>query len=164
MSNHTIVHNFISETERDNLLEWAYSQRPFLNPNTNGEHRFFSRVENLKENELIAELQLRLCGLLGIDYIEEPVLKTYLSFVEAGGFVHKHIDTYKSVEGYGHIRCNVMLNKPDGGGNPIIEEETIMVGNGDAWHFRPDLYEHYTDAVEGESPRIIISIGVLKKL
>jgi len=164
MPNHTIVHNFISETERDNLLEWAHLQRPLLNPNTNGEHRFFSRVEKLKENELINELQTRLCTLIGVDYIEEPVLKTYLSFIEAGGFVHKHVDTYNLQEGYGHIRCNIMLNKPDDGGNPIIEEETIMVGNGDAWYFRPDLYEHYTDVVGGESPRIIISIGVLIKL
>lgn len=75
------------------------------------------------------------------------------------GFVHSHIDFTEP--GYIHTRINIMISKPQGGGNPILDNNKIIVNENDAWICLASIQKHETDPVIGVIPRIILSLGML---
>lgn len=78
-----------------------------------------------------------------------------------GACTHRHIDD--SPEGYVHVRCNVMLEKPPIGGNPILDDERVEVEVGDMWICLASLEWHASEPIQG-GQRVMFSFGGLVPL
>jgi hypothetical protein len=76
----------------------------------------------------------------------------------AGACTHIHQD--EATDGYVHVRCNVMLEKPDCGGLPIINETVLDVEVGDLWIVFASLEKHGSTQIS-QPTRVIKSFGGL---
>ncbi len=159
-----IAHEFISAAEQGELLHWAESEHAagHLAPNTNGAHRYF---KSYPENdpvvpELFWGIRRRAVSLFSVAaYEDEPEYKCFLGCNTTGGFVQRHADF--SPPGRLHVRMNIMLSRPEGGGVPIIDGEKFDVGERDLWCFFPSVMPHETTPVVGDRKRFVLSIGIL---
>lgn len=89
----------------------------------------------------------------------EPMFKTMLgNNYKDGAYVHEHTDP--APEGYVHTRCNLMLEKPRIGGNPVLDGEELDVEVGDLWLCLASLETHGTTPISG-GERLILSYGGL---
>jgi len=79
-------------------------------------------------------------------------LADFVNFHKSGG-VHMHTDAP------GQRRINVMVSKPEVGGNPFIGTKEIEVGAGDAWTFDCGAQSHGSVEMAGDRPRIVLSFG-----
>ena len=79
---------------------------------------------------------------------------------EDGAFVDEHMDILpdSSPENCVHVRINVMLKKPQSGGNPVINGQEITVNEGDIWMTVVSMEKHGSTAIEG-GERIVLSCG-----
>jgi hypothetical protein len=75
-----------------------------------------------------------------------------------GAAVQPHIDY--APKGYVHVRSNLMLKKPESGGNPVIDGYELCVEEGDLWLCFASLERHCSTPVKG-GERIIMSFGAL---
>lgn len=75
-----------------------------------------------------------------------------------GAYVHEHTDG--APEGYAHVRCNLMLRKPDVGGNPVLDGEEVEVGEGDLWLCIASHEKHSSTPIQG-GERLVFSFGGL---
>lgn len=92
----------------------------------------------------------------------EPMFKNLIgNHYLDGAYTHKHTDP--SPNGYVHTRCNLMIKKPNIGGNPIIDGEEFNVEVNDLWLCLASLEEHSSTPIYG-GERIIFSFGALIKL
>ena len=74
-----------------------------------------------------------------------------------GGDVFPHIDPK---EPWGHVlRCNVLTQAADAGGELFIGGEKIEVGVGDLHCYLPSTVVHHVTEVKGETPRILWMFG-----
>jgi len=63
-------------------------------------------------------------------------------------------------DGFVHARCNVMLEKPEIGGNPVIDGEELCVNKGDIWLCLASLEWHSSTPIFNGN-RVIFSFGDL---
>lgn len=75
-----------------------------------------------------------------------------------GACTHMHKDV--APDGYVHVRCNVLLEKPLKGGHPIIDGKAIDVDVNDLWILFASLEKHGSIKISG-GKRIIYSFGAL---
>lgn len=91
--------------------------------------------------------------------LEEPMFQNFTgNHYLDGAFVHEHIDI--APNGYVHTRCNLMIQKPQEGGNPVIDGEEFNVQNGDLWICLASLEKHCSTPIKGNE-RFIFSFGSL---
>jgi hypothetical protein len=89
----------------------------------------------------------------------EPIFKNLTgNHYQDGAFVHPHIDS--APDGFVHTRCNVMLKKPEQGGNPVLDGEEIDVEEGDLWLCLASMELHSSTPIKG-GERLIFSFGGL---
>jgi len=89
----------------------------------------------------------------------EPTFKVFTGIhYLTGAHTHMHKDT--ALDGYVHVRCNVMLEKHGVGGLPLIENETLDVEVGDLWIVLASLENHGSTPIRIPK-RIIKSFGGL---
>lgn len=168
-----IYRNFITEEERLHLKEYAdnnfktgnfypnhtYSKRWILvlkrNPKTD-----FNGIYYTKE---IHSLYLRILSTLGIpDGCIDPQLGILVSYIEPGGFIHKHKDIYSDPNWQNKInyRFNIVVDRgTDVSYNPVIEDVSYDIGKGDAWSFSATTNLHYTLPIAGPENRIVYQFG-----
>jgi len=77
---------------------------------------------------------------------------------EAGAHVHPHTDP--APPGFHHVRCNVALEMPISGGNPVISGVEVPVQEGQAWVCFASLERHSSVPVVSGT-RVIFSLGGL---
>jgi len=87
----------------------------------------------------------------------DPVFGTMISYSIEGHEVHTHSD--KNAGMNIHTRINLMLSKPDDGGNPVIDNVEIDVEENTTWHCVAGYYRHSSTKVKGNKPRLVISFG-----
>lgn len=91
----------------------------------------------------------------------EPIFKNLIgNHYLDGAYVHEHTDDAPS--GYVHTRCNLMIKKPNIGGNPIIDGEEFNVEVNDLWLCLASLEKHSSTPIHG-GERLIFSFGALIK-
>lgn len=78
-----------------------------------------------------------------------------------GAFVHEHTDS--APEGFAHVRCNWMIQKPPVGGDPILDGEVVPVAEGDLWICIASHERHSSTPISG-GERLIYSFGALIEL
>ena len=154
--------SFITEQERDALLRWSERQLASGQLKNNGKNRFYNQTRNLKEippeffsirDRIVHEIEVN--G----EIVDEPHISSYISTIGPGGKVHWHRDATR--RGCNHLRFNLMVSKPDGGGRPIIRDTPVDVSERDMWYFYANKHRHGSEAVEGNKRRVICSYGFL---
>lgn len=151
---------FISESDRTNLVAWALSMKPFLKDN--GPGRSFRKVEELPTIDPVhTAVRLKLQALLkvGPDAEPEPMFGWYLSIISDGGAVHPHMDP--APPNMRHLRCNIFLQVPESGGLPFIERRPVAVRERTLLCFFPSERRHSSQPAGGDRQRIILSFGYL---
>jgi len=155
------IKNFITEEERVHLVAWVYKYRDFYTQNDIAPFRFYSIIEETPENEVAIDVLLRMREELSrsnpcTSRIEPQWLGNFISFIEPGGFVHMH----KDEENRGsHFRYNLILQKPELGGDPIYGGKVLEWEERALLKYRPDQFEHGSAPVKGVIPRITLSAG-----
>ena len=155
-----LIPGFISEAERQRLLDWARLMRPLLK--INGPGRAFRKVQDLPViDPTHTDVRIRLQTLLGVglDAEPEPMFGWYLSIISDGGAVHPHMDP--APPKMRHLRCNIFLQVPDKGGLPVIERRPVTVANGTLLGFFPSERRHSSQPASGERRRMILSFGYI---
>ena len=73
-----------------------------------------------------------------------------------------HIHKDPAPKGYVHIRANVMIKKPNKGGDIIVDNETIKVEENDLWLILASLENHGSTPIQ-KGERLIYSFGAVIK-
>lgn len=159
-----IVRRFLTPDEHQTLIHWATRElaEGRLSPNKAGPGRFFARYHNDHPGlpDTARHVKARAIREFGIScFEEEPRYRCFLGCNTEGGFVHAHVDDQPT--GKDHIRLNIMLSRPDGGGMPIVGAQQLDVQETDLWCFHPGIVRHGSTPVVGSRPRFVLSIGVL---
>lgn len=139
------------------VKNWKYSST--LQPQTdnfreNGFGRRMSRTNNLPKHyyDAFSEFGLKPTTL-------EPVFQIFTgNHYRDGAYTHEHKDF--APQGFVHARCNVMLKKPDVGGNPILDDVEYEVGVNDMWLCLASVEMHSSVPIFG-GERLIVSMGGL---
>ncbi|HEY3639316.1 MAG TPA: hypothetical protein VGK90_14300 [Rhizomicrobium sp.] len=160
----SVVRDFLAGSEHMCLLGWAEAQFADgrLVPNAMGQHRYYRRY---KEDDssvpaIFWDIRRRAVAMYSIaEYEDEPEYKCFLGCNTEGGFVQRHTDSAPPDKH--HVRMNIMLSKPERGGDPVIGGKTISICEGDLWCFYPSLMVHESTPVAGPRKRFVISIGIL---
>jgi len=154
----------IDESERTALHDYALQLKAddALAFNAYGKNRYFQCIwGGPLVTPLIREVAARLearFGLAGMPV--DPELGWVISVIYHGGFVHPHTDARL----YGgkplkHLRCNVVVAKPEGGGTPVIGKKPVPLIERGGWAFFASEVEHSAFPVNGARPRIIYQFG-----
>jgi len=157
-------HEFVSPVEHLALLNWAEGQFSggHLLANRSGPSRYY---RSYKDNETVVpdlfwHVRRRAVSMFSItDYEDEPEYKCFLGCNTEGGFVQRHTDS--SPPDKHHVRLNIMLSKPIGGGVPVIDGKPVQVEERDLWCFYPSVMPHESTPVTGKRKRFVLSIGIL---
>lgn len=159
-----VLRGFLSPQEHKQLTHWADGQlaRGHLQTNPYGEHRWFRSYG--KNDPLVPsvfwKVRRRAVSAFSVrDYEDEPDYRCFLGCNSEGGYVHRHIDS--SPPGKLHVRMNLMLSRPFGGGMPVIDGQEFDIGEGDLWCFFPSIMPHESTPVMGDRKRMVVSIGIL---
>jgi hypothetical protein len=139
------------------IKNWVYSS--LVIPNTNfqsnnaGAGRRFAMQDVAPYwKEAFAEFGLKPISV-------EPIFKNLTgNHFEDGAFVHPHTDP--APDGFVHTRCNVMLQKPKEGGNPVLDGEELDIEEGDLWLCFASMELHSSTPIKG-GERLIFSFGGL---
>ena len=159
----SIVREFITTAEQSELLRWAEEQFAgnHLKSNPGGPGRYFARYEEGDSvPDLFWQIRRRAVWTFSVaTYEDEPRFKCFLGCNTEGAFIHKHRDP--SPPGKHHVRMNIMLSKPLGGGSPMIGDKKLNIQERDLWGFYPTFMVHSSTPVTGNRKRFVISIGIL---
>lgn len=91
------------------------------------------------------------------DPIESKSIGHAIMYHRAGAFVETHTDVERSK--FPAYRCNILISKPESGGNPTFEDKTIEVNEGDMWTFYAYTERHGAGITKGNVDRILLSFG-----
>jgi len=159
-----VLRGFLTAQEHKQLMYWADTQlaRGHLTANPYGEHRWFRSYG--KNDPLVPsvfwKIRRRAIAAFSVrDYEDEPDYRCFLGCNTQGGYVHRHIDS--SPPGKLHVRMNLMLSRPAGGGMPVIDREEFDIEERDLWCFFPSIMPHESTPTTGDRKRIVVSIGIL---
>ena len=132
----------------------SYSKNFETNPVSPG--RRFARQQN---NLYLWKKSFEEFGI--IPEKEEPLLgNLIMNHFEEKAFTHTHKDP--APENYIHVRANLMLKKPETGGDIIIDNEKFSVKENDLWLILASLENHGSTPI-GKGERLIYSFGCLIK-
>lgn len=81
-----------------------------------------------------------------------------VSYTKPGGDVYKHKDP-KNLMGYSALRCNIMTQAADDGGELFVDGNKINIKSGDLHCYLASDFEHYVTEVKGNVPRILWMFG-----
>ena len=84
-----------------------------------------------------------------------------ISYSEAGHKVQPHTDPNPPRRI--HTRFNVLLTKPEKGGEAVIDDKIISTEVNQVWVCAAGKYTHSSVMIEGDSPRILLSFGTYLK-
>jgi hypothetical protein len=154
----------LAEHEREELVAYALAleAKGVLRANAVSGQRYYQRIWN---SALVTPLIVatagrveRLFGLSGTAV--DPDLGWVISVIHSGGAVHPHKDddSYASTNRK-HLRCNLLVSKPQSGGTPIIDGRPVAVVEGGGWAFFASETTHAALPVAGTIPRIVYQFG-----
>lgn len=105
--------------------------------------------------DLFFELRQRIIENTGYGTILTPRSAALITFLENGGGIELHRDS--STEMGAHYRCNILVSKPESGGELYIDGEHYELDEGDLICFPADHYIHEVKPIAGKRNRIVVS-------
>lgn len=164
-----ILPNFLSKVECNELASWIMgNHHTFVNANMGGVRKTTRYLnENIVFPKLALDIRQRLKNHLGLeDLVRPPFIDGMIaSYAEPGDTCYKHIDP-EWVEGHHTLHCNVIVQKPESGGNVVIEDQEFDMPEGDIiCYYVSDLNHNVTEVV-GNKNRLmwIFAFCVEKKV
>lgn len=159
-----VFRDLVNEAERLELRDYALELKvkEALVSNQAGENRYSQRIwGGPLVTPLIRDVAARIERRFGLEGVPvDPELGWVISVILKGGFVHTHTDArlYRD-KPLKHLRCNVVISKPDSGGIPVIANRPVPLVEGGGWAFFASEYPHSSFPVGGTKPRIIYQFG-----
>jgi len=159
------VPSFLKEMVIDFSL---YSGLHYFNLNTDprqnveqNKRRFcmLSTINHIEISQVVDAFKHIAYEEIGITNIfPEPMFGNFIGVNLEGGSVHEHQDS-RDVSGNIHLRFNFMIQKPDIGGNPIINGKEYWIDEGECWMNYASEWRHGSTPVHGSRERIVLSLG-----
>lgn len=84
-----------------------------------------------------------------------------ISYSHEGHKVQPHSDP--NPPGFIHTRFNVLISKPEKGGQAIIDGQVLDTKENELWVCAAGKYTHSSVLVEGDKPRVLLSFGTYLK-
>jgi hypothetical protein len=160
--------NFISDEEKNILLDWINENHNKFNVNgisksdtlaAYGSRKFCTSdsIDNFP-TEIVKKIKDRVIEIENIkEWIEEPTFKDLIGINGEGGSIHLHTDP--NVDGYVHVRYNVILKYPKEGGHSIYNGKINELKENMVWRCVAGKVMHGSEPVKGDIPRITLSLG-----
>lgn len=153
------IENAVDDGFRNYILKFVDDNFNMFEVNSYGPGRFF--MTHIKDGVIEQEM-IKLAHKFGIyEWKPEPLYGNFIGYNFEGSFIHPHRD--KSPTGYTHIRFNIMISKPEKGGEPIIDGNIVDIEENDSWMCIASKQLHQTNPVIGNKRRIVLSLGILVK-
>ena len=155
-----------------NILDWTlnnYNTNIFVSPNhgSKGKVRGCPKIDTMDTllykhefpfNDII-EIEKYIIKHYNLNYpLRDSEYGIFISYSEEGHTVHLHKDNCTQ-ENSTLIRFNLLISKPEIGGNPVINNKVIQVEEDEVWVCEASRYYHTTEEVKGNKPRVMISFG-----
>ncbi len=159
-----IQKNFLADNKRIALRDHAMRlYKNGLMENNYTQYRYILPIYNTPHaNAIVKSVEAPIRGRLrAFDVQPDPLLGWVISLIKPGGRIHMHRDNcdHYSESGRQHLRCNVVVSKNPDSGNPIVEDQTYVLREGDLWAFFAHSNVHGCEVVDGKKPRIIYQFG-----
>lgn len=165
--------NFLPALECQLLNEWvrlaierkwmdkAGSLRGSLNPNRLTTRMYGSRFVY---PELALEVSRRVrsfCGVEDMPLIEQGHGRDgiVVSCTFPGEGVHPHVDGPTLSEKHSVLRCNIVTQSPDEGGELFVGAHSFFPEQGELHCYLASDHQHYVTEVYGNTPRILWMFG-----
>jgi len=168
-----IIKNFLDLQSCNQLNDWAELgvENKWLDIGLNATTRTWDCVTRLTTRNYadrfdysseIYAVQNKITEFLGIQDLPKSVVGggkngIVVSYVLPSGDVHKHQDPME--ETLHVLRCNVVTQAADAGGDLIVDGQKIDVAVGDLHCYLASDVEHHVTTVEGNTPRILWMFG-----
>ena len=155
--------NFITENQRNILLDWVNNNFGTFKINPSGPHRRNRKINNEDSiYGLVNEIKNKIIRVENIeDWEEEPNYGDYIGINSKGGFIHVHQDPNKGNSV--HTRWNLILSYPEIGGHSIYDGTINILEENMIWKCVAGKFAHGSTVVEGEKKRVTLSLGFLIK-
>lgn len=167
--------NFITSEECKVLTDWALNnQNNYLPGVTNQNNKivpYDSRIstranKNVKYPLLIKEIQNKIMQKFNTkDKFDAQGTDGIISSITfENGNVYKHIDGGVDLPNCGRFNFNILVSKPEKGGELIINNKEYEFNSGDLIGFFASKYEHEVKTCYGNIPRILFMFGFAQPL
>lgn len=94
-----------------------------------GPNRNFCPLSKLGHSEIVNKFRAFLYSYINEENLRiDPNYGEFMSVITDKGFVHNHKDQYSDLK---HFRGNLMLSRPNIGGQPIIDGKLLDINEGD---------------------------------
>ena len=143
------------------IVNFAFTEIGKFMVNPAGLGRRFCNLNkyNIDLSKRVKEFARESYSSLGIDSVnEEHMFGNFIGVNSGGAFVHEHIDPNRE-DGHWHIRLNFMIQKPDVGGNVVIDGVEYLINEGESWINFASKWRHASTPVVGQRPRVVLSMG-----
>lgn len=130
-------------------------------------HKYTSRLttrmygDRFETPEIVFSIIERIRDLLGLP--DAPVIEGHgrdgfvVSYTYPGGDIYPHIDPPPQT--LSALRCNIVSQAPDDGGELWVADQRVVVGAGDLHCYLVTENTHYVTEVKGQTPRILWMFG-----
>lgn len=157
-----LIPNFLTPEECRILAEWEEQNRHIFQDANMGGNRQTTRFiqDHIDFPPLAHELRSRVKDLLGLDDRVRPPFASGMvaSYAPPGDICIEHIDP-EWYEGHHTLHCNVIVQKPESGGDVVIDGVLYNVNQGDLLCFYVSDYYHSVTKVIGNTPRLMWIFG-----
>lgn len=152
-----LVKSFIDIDTAKELLAWTETQNLYRQ-GSNGRYGFYSTLDQCNNHpKCINEIRKKCLDLVNGVY-QEPLYKDFVNEVFVGGYVNEHTDP--TVKDFKHLRCNIMLQKPEIGGQIVFNKQPIDLDVGDMFILDTSVL-HSVTQVKGSLSYKTIVFGFL---
>jgi hypothetical protein len=152
--------NFISDEEKNILINWCETNNELFRPFANAYGRNYCILKNVEDPiiKLVSDIKNRIIKLDNIEeWVEEPIFYDYIGINKTGAYIREHTDL--NLPGYIHTRYNVILKYPKEGGHSIYDGFTNILEENMVWKCVAGKILHGSTIVIGDTPRITLSLG-----
>jgi hypothetical protein len=153
-----ILPNFVSDIECNELASWVMgNHHSFVDANMGGVRKTTRYLNDDTEFPQIAlGIRERLKNYLGLeDTIRPPFTKGMVaSYSEPGDTCYEHTDPVWC-KNHHTMHCNVIVQKPESGGNVVIESQEFDMPEGDIICYYVSDLKHSVTEVIGSKNRLM---------
>ena len=159
---------FITKEEQEELLLWTNSNSHLFEVNeTNSDSinapygsrqiGILRKIEN-SPLDLVKKIKDRVIEIEKInDWILDPRFEDAIGINKEGGSIHLHSDF--NLDGYTHVRYNVILSYPIEGGHSIYNGKVNQLKERMVWRCVAGKVKHGSMPVIGNKDRITLTLG-----
>lgn len=118
-----------------------------------------TQYPNLEISQMVNAFKEIAYEEIGIsEILPEPQFGNFVGVNTKGGSVHEHKDA-RDTNNNIHLRFNFMIQKPDIGGNPIINGKEYWIDEDTCWMNYASEWKHGSTPVAGDRARVVLSLG-----